>query len=107
MSVVDPINNLTSYSYLPFGSLASVTDAAGNVVAYSYDPLGRRNGVVDPDAGPRFASYFSTGEIATTSEPGSTPGTTLTSTYLYDQLGRLIVEVGRGERRAPAPGSMT
>src|SRR5580658_7027542 len=93
MSVVDPINNLTSYSYLPFGSLASVTDAAGNVVAYSYDPLGRRNGVVDPDAGPRFASYFSTGEIATTSEPGSTPGTTLTSTYLYDQLGRLTSRV--------------
>ena len=86
----DPIGNVTTYAYLPFGTLASVTDAAGNTVSYSYDPMGRKTGITDPDSGTRSATYFSTGELASTTEPGGTVGAAaLSSTYSYDQLGRI------------------
>ena len=97
-SAQDPINNTTTnsqnfgttYAYLPFGKVASVTDPAGNAVTYNYDPLGRRVGLADFDTGSRSATYYSTGELKSVTEPGAAVGAkAITTTYKFDQLGRI------------------
>ncbi len=87
-STTDPLGNVTTYSYFPFGSLASVTDQAGNTVSYSYDPLGRRTGITDPDAGARSFGYYSTGELRWSNAPASSGTGLVTANFVYDQLGR-------------------
>jgi YD repeat-containing protein len=81
--VQDTLGNPTSSTYVAFGNLASVIDVAGNTVSYSYDAFSRQIGGIDPDSGARSASYFSTGELRTTTAPGASVS------YGYDQLGRI------------------
>lgn len=73
-----------TYTYEPFGNLATTKDSLGNVTALSYDLLGRKTSLADPDMGSWTYSYDNLGQLLTqTNAKGQ-----ITS-MVYDLLGRL------------------
>jgi RHS repeat-associated protein len=84
----------TSFSYHPFGALASVNGAASGGLSFVTDRLGRTTSVSSPDAAARLYTYDAFGDIV------SYNNTIDTVTYSFDKLGRLV-------RRAAPEGVST
>jgi YD repeat-containing protein len=74
-----------SYTYEPFGNLATTTDTVGNRATITYDTRGRRLSLADPDAGTATFTYDVLGEMAT-----RTNAKNQTTTYTHDLLGRPV-----------------
>jgi len=81
--------DVTSYAYEPTGDVAGITDPAGHKLLYSYDTLGRTTAVNDPDAGLSTMTYEPTGTLSTV-QNARQQGTTVQTSFGYDQLDRLI-----------------
>ena len=41
MTIIDPVQGITSFGYDPDGNLVSVTDANQNSTSYAYDKMNR------------------------------------------------------------------
>ena len=95
-SVIDPTpGGTTSYSYHPFGELASITDAANNGTSWNINVRGFVTGTSDPDSGSWTYESNAFGETerirdAKTSAPNWT--TQLTFDKLSRPLTRLEAE---------------
>jgi len=73
-----------SYTYEPFGNLATTTDALGNVTTLGYDLLGRKTALNDPDMGSWSYGYDNLGQLLSqTNAKGQV------ATMSYDVLGRM------------------
>jgi len=96
LTLKDPLNQQETYAYKNsgLGLLNTKTDRNGNVGAYSYDALGRvlSEQVTTPDnvSETNSYTYYVTGAKKTESNP------TVTTTFVYDALGRLTQESESG-----------
>jgi RHS repeat-associated protein len=72
LTMTDPANKVTSYTYYADGDTASVTNPLGLITRYSYDGLGR---------------------ILTSTEVSDTYPSGLTTTFSYDGLGRTVTQI--------------
>jgi YD repeat-containing protein len=96
LTLKDPLNQQETYTYKNsgLGLLHSKTDRNGNVIIYNYDALGRA--LTEQATTPENVSetnsytYYLTGVKKTESNP------TVTTTYVYDTLGRLATESESG-----------
>jgi RHS repeat-associated protein len=83
--VVDPSpGGTTSYSYEPFGNLASTTDAIGAGSTATYNLRGFKTASYDPDAGSWSYSPDSLGEVVS-----QTDAKNQTTTFVFDLVSRL------------------
>lgn len=86
----------TSYTYEPFGNLATVTDPAMNVSSWQYDVRGHQVSKTDPDHGTWTYQPNSLGELVNFRDSENTAGATCTAaptytqTYTHDALGRML-----------------
>ncbi|MCY1015539.1 RHS repeat-associated core domain-containing protein [Pyxidicoccus sp. MSG2] len=88
--VLDTRRVLSTYTYGPFGVLASVTNGYGQGPHFQYDRLGRPTRLDDPDAGSLVTHYNPFGEV--TDETDANGDTTV---YARDVLGRITTKTNR------------
>lgn len=94
--VTDPLGNETSYGYDRLGNRTSVTDANGNTTTYRYNYRGQMIESRDPQGHVTTYYYGATG--CPSCGGGADKLTALTdanmqtTTFQYDQLGRLTLE---------------
>ncbi|MET7458400.1 FG-GAP-like repeat-containing protein, partial [Streptomyces sp. NPDC005574] len=80
----------TSYTYAPFGLVATATTHQGKsdiTIGHDYDVRGREIHTTDPDRGDLTTTYYGTGLIHTQTHDG-TGNTQNKATYSYDDLDR-------------------
>ncbi len=85
VSVKDPNNNTTSYTYDPRGLLHSVTDALSHQTVYGYDAGWNRTSVQDANGKTTTYTYNDAGQVLTVVDPNSVTQ----HTYTYDAIGRV------------------
>jgi YD repeat-containing protein len=79
----------SSYTYTPLGQIATMTDALGQVTAYIYDDLGRETRRVEASGSPD-ERVISTTWDGTHFRPATLTNADRTTTYVYDDMGRLL-----------------
>jgi RHS repeat-associated protein len=94
MSVMDALNNITTFKYNAAGCRASLTKANGQVITYdSYDPINRllqqtAKQTPDPDAVTKY-TYYTSGLLHTMQDPRLVANNSpYNYNYGYDQMGR-------------------
>jgi RHS repeat-associated protein len=92
VSETGPLGFVTTYTHDGRGNVLSRTDAEGAVTSWEYDSLGRAIVEVDPLGARTLSEYSSNGNLILKTAQRTTPAgvETLTWTYTYDDLGRLI-----------------
>ncbi|HEX3029459.1 MAG TPA: hypothetical protein VHT34_09180, partial [Clostridia bacterium] len=91
LTMTDPLNKTESYVYNTNGTLKQKTDRNKNVTSMTYDGLGRllTSTVTTPDgSGNKSLAYT----YALTGNKWSSASGTASTSYLYDDLGRLTTE---------------
>jgi RHS repeat-associated protein len=89
IAVADPLGNVTTYAYDPFGNPVETVDATGkNAVTATYDLRGRKTASRDPDLGAWTYAYDVLSELKT-----QTDAKNQTTQFTYDVLGRLTQRV--------------
>jgi len=83
---VDEIAATVTYSYGPFGHLASVTDVAGNRTEFGRDAFGNLTRWHDPDRGERTFDYDAFGNLWREQHTESE----IVTIHRYDELGRPV-----------------
>jgi RHS repeat-associated protein len=78
--------NRTSYTYAPFGLLATVTDSEHHVTTVTYDRLGRRSTLNTPDSGLTRFGYDAFGTLTSMTDANGA-----TTEYVPDGLGRPVL----------------
>jgi len=83
---------LTTYSYDTLDDLTSVAQGQLNARSFAYDSLSRLTNATNPESGTTAYAYDSDGNLATKTSPApnQTGTATVTTTYTYDPLNRLI-----------------
>lgn len=85
------VSDLTTYTYYPDGTLATVTNALGHMTTYSnYNQFRRPTVIVDPNGLTTTLSYNGEERIESITLNGVTPSEQRVVHYTYDQLGQLI-----------------
>ncbi|TGM04820.1 hypothetical protein EHQ76_07165 [Leptospira barantonii] len=80
-----------SYSYSPFGGIASIADPAGLTTSFTYNSQGRRVTTQDPNSGTIAYGYDAAGRITSqTDARGKTIG------FTYDVMGRILTQTTNG-----------
>ena len=77
----------TTYTYDPYGNLASETDALGRQTAYTYDSLGGKTSVTPPSGGASTYDYDALGHVKTITAPLGR-----VTSYSYDANGNKASE---------------
>ncbi len=86
--VIDPMGNITTYSYDEHGNVITVTDAVNNVTTYEYNLIGWKTKVVSPQGYVTEYFYDNNGKIEKTILNHS-----IVTRTVYDSLGRVIKTV--------------
>jgi RHS repeat-associated protein len=88
----DPLGNVTSYTYDTRGNLLSQTDANGSITRFEYDARGNVVRKIDAAGNATTSTYDGNGNRLTDTTTRTLPGgqQTLTTTFAYDRLGRLV-----------------
>ena len=90
-TTVDPMNVKVTYTYLSNGKPSSIITQASNVSSFvlmKYDGAGNKIEMFDCDAGVMKYTYAADGTILS-----ETDARGVTTTYTYDNIGRLIKKV--------------
>ena len=87
--VIDPLGSFEEYQYDRTNRLEKKTDKNGDVVNYRFDYLGREATAVGKGVS-RTTYYTPTGQVQSVSNGNST------TTYAYDNLGRVVTETETG-----------
>jgi RHS repeat-associated protein len=82
-----------TYTYTPFGNLATTTDQLGNTTTLGYDLRGRRTSLADPSLGNWSYAYDNLGQLTSQTDAKSQ-----TTTYVYDVLGRTTQRTEPGQK---------
>ncbi|PJZ27874.1 RHS repeat-associated core domain-containing protein [Leptospira kmetyi] len=80
-----------SYTYSPFGEVASITDAAGLTTSFTYNSQGRRVTTQDPNSGTIALGYDAAGRVTSQTDAR---GKALS--FTYDVLGRILTQTTNG-----------
>ncbi len=91
ISVIDAMNNITTFTYDPFGNLTHTLDPASNRIINQYDRRGRKIQTSDPDLGVWRYVYNALGELVK-----QTDAKNQVTSMVYDKLGRMIQRVEPG-----------
>jgi RHS repeat-associated protein len=84
-----PISAVTSFSYEPFGNLATTTDPNGNVITVKYNLLGHKVELKDPNLGVIAYTPDPLGRVRRSISPNQSKASQ--STVLkYDKLDRMV-----------------
>ena len=75
---VDPLGNITSYTYNAWGQVRTIQDALGNITSYGYDTLGNQTSVTDALGNVTTMSYDLAGNVIAVTDP---LGHSTTTTY--------------------------
>ncbi|MDF2269320.1 DNA/RNA non-specific endonuclease [Streptomyces coacervatus] len=102
-TVTDARQHTTSYEYDALGDLTKqtepVTDSASIVTRYGYDAAGHETSYTDGNGDTTYATYNSLGLPASKEVPavtGYTSDADRTTTYTYDERGRLVTQTDPG-----------
>ena len=82
-------SDLTRFTYMPDGKLASVTSPKGTTTQMTYDDLGQRTAVRDALNNVVQMSYDSVGNLIKTDIKDLANGSQLTRSYIYDERNQL------------------
>ncbi|WP_055936360.1 LysM peptidoglycan-binding domain-containing protein [Duganella sp. Root336D2] len=118
---IDGNGNTTTYTYDGLGRLLSTTDALQNSILRTYDDAGNRVVTRRADGVTSTATYDKAGQLLSTVLADISGATLGTTSYLYDNVGRLRTvtdpkgarshilydEAGRKAATITAAGSMT
>ena len=80
--VKDDNNNTLTYAYNSMGNIDTIYTLDGNVVN-EYDEYGRQTKQIEPDLGTTSYSYYSTGELKSSTKDGKT------TSYTYNKNGQV------------------
>ncbi|EMN91998.1 hypothetical protein BUQ74_16770 [Leptospira weilii serovar Heyan] len=80
-----------SYSYSPFGGVASVTDPSGLITSFSYNSLGRKVSTQDPNSGTITFGYDGVGRVTSQTDARGKQ-----VNFTYDTLGRVLTQSTNG-----------
>ena len=85
LTLTDPLNRTTSYTYDPvFGYVTSITDPENNVTTFTYDDRGNMEEMLLPSGGLYEYTYDPNGLLASETDPNGA-----TVEYDYDSFGHL------------------
>ncbi len=92
LTTTDPLNNTTSNTYDSSGNLLTTTNCLDNVTSYAYDSYGNLTRQTDALGNDTTYTYDSNGNqlTQTTTRTTDSGPVTMTTTYEYDTLNRLI-----------------
>ena len=91
LTMIDKRNDVTSYSWDAAGNLLSIVDALNGRLVHTYDANGNRISTTDARGNVANYSYDASNQLKTISK--AVGSQTLTTTYNYDVLGRVVSTV--------------
>ncbi|NLD49415.1 MAG: RHS repeat-associated core domain-containing protein, partial [Clostridiaceae bacterium] len=95
LSMINSDGSTTKYTYTSTGNIETITDTTGEITEYTYDKYGNLTEETHSSGNKINYSYDGNGNILTKTTERLTPSgvETLTTTYKYDALNRIIESV--------------
>ena len=87
ITMTDPLDKMTHYSYDPVGNLLQVLDRNGNPTTYTYDAINRRLTITDAQPATTTFQYDPVGNLLAIIDANNH-----TTSFTYDKVNRKLTE---------------